>query len=351
MKGLFLHRSPALLNRLCAVSARRHVETAASTPEPIEDDSFRTLQIRPPPRRSRTFHRRQTYDNHVMPPRYTRQPLDQDWPSVWPAAASFRQSAVPLALRFGRQDIRRKYSYKRLMPPGKYGNAELMKIPNFLHLTPPAIERHCAALKQFCTEWPSGLADDAVVDELYPINYLTSDYCFASSSIRSPKARVVSLRVKLSSLSLNYHAKDKLLRLAGNRYNPEDDTLTILTTRCPHREQNRDYAKYLLTALYFEAWTTESWESNKSFTDLERYTWEQSASKEAVVDIIARQAQATGENKPDVARKIDDGASTDEIASMEEVQQYATAVEHLHNQGESEQTLQDYKKAVLKILT
>jgi small subunit ribosomal protein S35 len=32
-------------------------------------------------------------------------------------------------------------------PPGKFANAELMKIPNFLHLTPPTIERQCQALK------------------------------------------------------------------------------------------------------------------------------------------------------------------------------------------------------------
>ena len=31
--------------------------------------------------------------------------------------------------------------------PGKYGNAELMKIPNFLHLTPAHIKKHCAAIK------------------------------------------------------------------------------------------------------------------------------------------------------------------------------------------------------------
>lgn len=31
--------------------------------------------------------------------------------------------------------------------PDKYGNLELMKIPNFLHLTPPHIKKQCAALK------------------------------------------------------------------------------------------------------------------------------------------------------------------------------------------------------------
>ena len=42
-------------------------------------------------------------------------------------------------------------SFQRLenqgIPPGKYANAELMKIPNFLHLTPAHIKQHCAAMK------------------------------------------------------------------------------------------------------------------------------------------------------------------------------------------------------------
>ncbi len=33
------------------------------------------------------------------------------------------------------------------IPPSKYANAELMKIPNFLHLTPNHIKKHCQALK------------------------------------------------------------------------------------------------------------------------------------------------------------------------------------------------------------
>jgi small subunit ribosomal protein S35 len=41
--------------------------------------------------------------------------------------------------------------------PGKYANIELMKIPNFLHLTPPVIKRQCQLLKPFCTKWPKGL--------------------------------------------------------------------------------------------------------------------------------------------------------------------------------------------------
>ena len=41
----------------------------------------------------------------------------------------------------------------------------------------------------------------------------------------------VSLQVKLSSLNLDYHARDKLLRLVGDRYEPDTDLLTITTDR------------------------------------------------------------------------------------------------------------------------
>ena len=75
---------------------------------------------------------------------------DQDWPSVWPAARTFHPASVPLPLRQG------VIQQKKLLPPEKYANTELMKIPNFLHLTPPAINRHCDAIKKFCTPWPKG---------------------------------------------------------------------------------------------------------------------------------------------------------------------------------------------------
>ena len=76
---------------------------------------------------------------------------DQDWPSVWPAARTFHPASVPLPLRQG------VIQQKKLLPPEKYANTELMKIPNFLHLTPPAINRHCEAIKKFCTPWPKGI--------------------------------------------------------------------------------------------------------------------------------------------------------------------------------------------------
>jgi len=68
--------------------------------------------------------------------------VNQDWPSVWPVARSFHPASVPLPLHQGHVK-----PHKNLVPPGKFANLELMKVSNFLHLTPPAIFRHCEALK------------------------------------------------------------------------------------------------------------------------------------------------------------------------------------------------------------
>jgi small subunit ribosomal protein S35 len=62
--------------------------------------------------------------------------------------------------------------------------------------------------------------------------------------------------VKLSNLPLDEHARDKLLRLVAERYNPETDYITLLTDRCPTKKQNQDYAHFLLTALFHESWVS-----------------------------------------------------------------------------------------------
>ena len=67
--------------------------------------------------------------------------IDQDWGSVWPVARTFHPASVPLPVRMG-------YPLKKQAPLGKFVNTELMKIPNFLHLTPPVVERQCEAIKR-----------------------------------------------------------------------------------------------------------------------------------------------------------------------------------------------------------
>ncbi|XP_065317248.1 small ribosomal subunit protein mS35-like isoform X2 [Gordionus sp. m RMFG-2023] len=103
----------------------------------------------------------------MMPPRHTRMPIDQDWPSVWPTASSFKASVVPLPLRQG------NVSSKRVIP-SSLGNLELMKIPNFLHLTPQAIKQQCEAIKKFCTPWPKALSSQYKFKGLIPF-YNTGD--------------------------------------------------------------------------------------------------------------------------------------------------------------------------------
>ncbi|NXQ18316.1 RT35 protein, partial [Peucedramus taeniatus] len=83
----------------------------------------------------------------------------------------------------------------------------------------------------FCTEWPSALDSDEKCEQHFPIEIETVDYVSSGTSIRNPKARVVTLRVKLSNLNLDDHAKKKLIKLVGERYCRETDVLTIATDR------------------------------------------------------------------------------------------------------------------------
>lgn len=92
------------------------------------------------------------------------------------------------------------------------------------------------------------------------------------------------MQVKLSSLNLDDHARKKMIKLSDERYCKDTDTLTITTDRwviwrdillyfpyflitlskwifmhvfsCPLRQQNYDYAMYLLTVLYHESWVS-----------------------------------------------------------------------------------------------
>ncbi|KFO04588.1 hypothetical protein N312_13517, partial [Balearica regulorum gibbericeps] len=267
------------------------------------------------------------------PPRTEKMAVDQDWTSVYPTAAAFKPASVPLPIRMG-------YPVKRGVPPGKEGNLELIKIPNFLHLTPPAIKKHCAALKDFCTEWPSALDSDEKCEQHFPIEIETVDYVSAGTSIRNPEARVVTLRVKLSNLNLDEHAKKKLIKLVGERYCKDTDMLTITTDRCPLRRQNYDYGIHLLTVLYHESWKTEMWESEKSEEDMEEYTWENSCSQKNALDTLLR--IKASENVSNVTKE--------ELLASEVVKNYRNSVIALKNEGETEKNMSQYKESVKKLL-
>ncbi|XP_047675827.1 28S ribosomal protein S35, mitochondrial [Tachysurus fulvidraco] len=269
-------------------------------------------------------------------PRTERMVVDQDWTAVYPTAKPFKPDAVPLPVRMG-------YPVKRGVPPEKKGNLELIKVPNFLHLTPAAIKKHCEALKPFCTEWPAALDSDVKCEERFPIQIQTKDFVSAGPSLRNPDARIVTLTVKLSSLNLDDHARKKTIKLCGERYNKDTDMLTITTDSCPLRQQNYDYAMYLLTVLYHESWKTEAWEKDKTRADMEEYVWEDSPSQKNILETLSRMRQAQ-ENLEE------EGGAREELLGRPEVQEYKNSVTKLKNDGETENNLQQYKEAVKKLL-
>lgn len=299
--------------------------TLEKTDTKNNETEFRVLQILPKQTRTSDDNRLQKYVQSS--PRYKSMSTDQDWPSVWPGPRTFHPAVVPLPLRQG-------YVKENKVSPDKKANVELMKIPNFLHLTPPAIKRHCEALKQFCTQWPQELHNDKECDAHFPLEIITSDYCYASPTIREPLARIVTLRVNLNSLILDTHAKDKLLRLLGNRYNPETNVITITADRCPSRKQNLEYVEYLLTAVFHESWRIEAWEAEKSEADMEYYDWDKSKSRENLISLHAW---------PESPINID-------IEDTPVVTEYKIAVSELMNKREDHNSVNKYKNAVKNVL-
>ncbi|KAL9905282.1 28S ribosomal protein S35, mitochondrial [Glossina fuscipes] len=314
---------PNLRNKNKKVFVFRSITSNLTREESEQENEFRVLNLRSV--QQRDAKKRQYKKADVPPPRTHKMATDQDWSAVWPAPRSFHPASVPLPIRQG-------YAEKG-SAPSKFANAELMKIPNFLHLTPPTVKQHCEALKKFCNPWPKGLETAEKWKNHFPIDIVTTDYCQASPTIRNPEARRVKLSIKLSDLKFDAHAKDKFLRLVGEHYNRDTDLVTIVTDRCPLRKQNYDYAMYLLTACYHESFTTESWEATKSEADMEYYHYDRNKSKESVEAIINwGRTPATANDK------------------LKATNGFISSLEQLINEGENEYNLNKYKEEVIKML-
>ncbi|CAB3258268.1 unnamed protein product [Arctia plantaginis] len=313
---------------------RLNSTTAESSVKKDEDEEeFRVLDIL---KKRDKQQKRIVRRTDIQPDRADRMTENQNWGNVWPGPKTFHPSSVPLPLRQG-------YVPAGQAPPAKKANAELMKIPNFLHLTPPVIKSQCESLKQFCTEWPTLLNSEQAIEKHYPVEVITSDYCHASPSIRNPLARVVMLRIKLSTLNLDKHARDKFIRLVGDRYDSSTDLVTITADRCPMRAQNLDYVNYLLTACYHEAWNVEEWEKDKTEDDMEYYNWDNNASKKSLVNWYLAKKNEQRDLTEDEYRSYD-------ISVIPNAEGYKNAVSSLMNDGESEETVNNYGKAVRKLL-
>jgi small subunit ribosomal protein S35 len=208
-------RSTSMLVRQISTTSRLDIGSRTYDATTILEDEkkgvFRVMQIGKP-KEDRAFQRRRGGpQGPPPPPRSASMTPDQSWGSVWPAPRTFHPATVPLPVRQG------VIQTKAQVVPSKYANAELMKIPNFLHLTPPVISTHCSAISKFCTAWPKGLETEEDIDKNFPITVTTSDHLNSNSSIRDRRARIVQLRLNLDSLPLDTHARDKMVRLVGDR--------------------------------------------------------------------------------------------------------------------------------------
>ncbi|TGZ72631.1 hypothetical protein CRM22_001977 [Opisthorchis felineus] len=243
-----------------------------------------------------------------MKPHHLRYGEKIDWTNIWPAPATFSYSVVPIPLR---QGYSKGLVENSGVSPASYANAEIMKIPNFLHLTKSHVRKQCEALKKFCTAWPSGLNSDEVITKHYPLEIVQRTYVFSSHSIRDRRARNVTIQVPVSCLGLDEHSKRKLLRLAigpgpGQKvaqYDWNTDILKLTSGRCPSSRQNTDYLKYVLTVLTLESRKTETWEKGQPDYDWLMFHWPSSSSREHLLKLVS---EAGNQEDKAVNCKLDD---------------------------------------------
>ncbi|KAM7533709.1 hypothetical protein Aperf_G00000122015 [Anoplocephala perfoliata] len=217
---------------------------------------------------------------------------NDDWSNVWPCENFFSPYVFPAPIRQGHS---KNLVENEGLPPAKYANAELLKIQNFLHLTPHHIEKHCQSLRKFLTKWPSGLKTDEDVDRHYPITIITSSFTNSSPSIRDSRARRVTIRVQMNSLGLDDRGKLKLLRLAKAygfergmaQYYSDEDVLELSSDRCPMSNQNYDYLIYVLTVLTMESRKHESWENEETGSYLD-FKWGRSQQRKRILSLLSR---------------------------------------------------------------
>lgn len=313
-----------------------------------ENEEFRVFEI--PGLKPKGEQRgRRVRKKQVLHPRYNKMKITDDWTNIWPAASTFKYSAIPFPVR---QGFIKRMNENEGVPPGRYANAELMKIPNFLHLTPAHVKKHCEALKKFCTDWPAGLETNEKCEKHFPLEVISPTYLTSGPSLRDPRARVVTFRLKLSKLNLDYHAKDKILRLLGDRYDKVTDTITLTADRCPLQKQNYDYLVYVLTALYHESKRVEPWEAEKTEADWERFYWDSNVSKKNITNLLV-QIKEIDKNADSTAHKVDylnPDVSEKSVVLLSEVQEYKKTLTSLIDDGEDFHNLNAYKESVKKLL-
>ena len=178
----------------------------------------------------------------------------EDWSDVYPAEKPLDPYLIELPLRGGGHKIRKE------LPPIAEGNAVFWQSPNFFHLTPPAIQKHCEALEPLLTEWPSDLP-------YCPVEVETTDFLLSGNERYHQDGRHVRMEVDFDSLQLTGRPREKMLELLEDKYDVDKNVIKLESRRCPTKTQNKDYLYYLLKVLYFEANRSEKWEEMRLATD------------------------------------------------------------------------------------
>lgn len=146
---------------------------------------------------------------------------------------------------------------------------------------------------EFCTPFPKELINNPeLVEEYFPITVKYSDYLHQGTSLRDPRARINTIEMKSAAFGFDKLSKDKFHHLVSGRYNEETDKLTIVTDRCFTRKQNREYADFLLTALYFESKKREKWEELKQREDNLKVEFEGSRVQNRILNFVQKTAQS-----------------------------------------------------------
>ncbi|OAF70256.1 28S ribosomal protein S35, mitochondrial [Intoshia linei] len=252
------------------------------------------------------------------------EPTSTEWENIWTHPQPFNHHIVPLPIYQG--FIK---NTKLNIPPNKYANAEILKVQNFLHLTPRHVDSQCKLLKKFCTPWPKGLSDDAI-EKHFPVKVSYSNFCHSSPSIRHDKSSNVSVQFKLHSLSFNQSARDKIIYLLGQRYNKDNDTVSLFSDRCPTKKQNYDYLIYLMNVLIRESHKLAPFEKLKSEDDELEYKWELTKSK-------------------NIIEKYIDNLDTSKTEKDKMLKSYQNASQSIRD-NLNDDTMQEYKIATMNLL-
>ncbi|PAV67884.1 hypothetical protein WR25_24134 isoform A [Diploscapter pachys] len=318
----------------------------------------------------------------VRRPRAEEMSSDQDWTNVWPAARSFNASVVPLPIRMSyrrhpdkrapfKKYVRRKTHllHKFVFEFREIWN--LSRSPTFCISRPLPLRsivwpskvfqffyRNCSiVIAEFMTPYPPELlADPSLADKELPIKVTCSSYVHQGTNIRDMRSRVITMRVNVDALNLDSRAKEKLLRLAGRRYDEANNLLTIVTDRCHTRKQNLDYAYYLLTKI-------EKWEELKLRQDDVKISFSGSQGEKQLVDLLAKTINNPAfvsccfltipnlfELQKTPLKDLGDKPTAEQILQHEKVKDFAETWYKYRNTPETEDVTREYGRKMRELL-